>query len=148
MPNALMQPPQAAGPAATPSAAPAPTHAQTVAALRHFGAIAQKLQGALADPDAGKANMKSKVIDGMTELVGSRMMSPAEAVQVLATFPERPFDQRAWLANHLNQTLQARDMVLTHHATAFAGQGPQPMAREDDHQADIRSMLQSHYGQT
>src|SRR5262249_52168799 len=87
--------------------APAPTHKQTVAALRHLDAITRKLEEAARDPDLGRANLKSKIIDGMTSLVSTRLMEPGEAVQTLTTFPERPFDQKTWVMNHLVGALKA-----------------------------------------
>lgn len=130
--------------------APAPTHAQTVAALRHFSALEQQLEKALVEPDLGKADLKSKVIDGMTTLVANRIISPAEAVSQLATFPQRPFDQKKWIENHVAQIDQARDAILDHHRQAFAGAnedevagGPQPSP--DDHMATMAGLLSTHY---
>jgi hypothetical protein len=128
-----------------PSQMPAPTHNQTVAALRHFAALAKQLEAALKDPDIGKADIKSKVIDGMTELVSERMISPGEAVSTLSTFPERPFDQKQWVMQHYQQVQQARNFVLAHHAMAFAGQGPQPAPKPETHMADVGAMMQAHY---
>lgn len=135
-------PPQAQQP---PQAPPAPSHAQTVAALRHFAAIIGELNTLVKDPDLGKADMKSAIIDGTTKLVSERMMSPAQAVQMLATVPERPFDQKAWIQNHMQQAMLGRGMVLAHHAAAFAGAGPEPTPDADDHMADLSSMMQAHY---
>ena len=145
-PPGAMQGPQA-GPPQAPSQIPAPNHAQTVAALRHFHAIGKQLEMALKDPDLGKASVKSKVIDGMTNLVAQRILSPGEAVKQLSTFPERPFEQKAWLANHMMQAQQAEMAVLTHHAMAFGGQGEADSASNpDSHMDDINGMMQSHYG--
>lgn len=131
----------------TPASAqiPAPTHAQTVTALRHFAALKTQLETALADPDLGKASMKSKIIDGMTKLVAQRMIAPGEAVSTLSTFPDRPFEQKTWLMDHLRNIMQARDLVLTHHAAAFAGMEPQPAPSPDDHIAILDGMRQAHY---
>lgn len=128
-----------------PQPPPAPTHAQTVAALRHFTAISKQLEDALKDPDLGKSDIKSKVIDGMTTLVANRIIPPGAAVTQLATFPEKPFDQRKWLLTHLQQVAQARDAVLGHHAMAFAGAGPEPTPHGDNHMQDISGMMAAHY---
>lgn len=137
--------PPAGAPMQVPPQMPAPTHAQTVAALRHFAAIGKQLEIALKDPDLGKADIKSKVIDGMTTLVGSRMISPGQAVSQLSTFPERPFEQKQWLMDHMNQITQARDHILGHHGVAFAGGGPEAAPSADSHMDDVSGMMQAHY---
>jgi hypothetical protein len=143
---------QLGGPSPGPNAgpqqqqAPAPTHAQTVAALRHFDAIGKQLESALKDPDLGKSSIKQKVIDGMTTLVASRIVPPSDAVGQLAEFPEKPFEQKQWLLQHLQHLMQARNAVLVHHGIAYAGGGPEPTPHPDDHMADISGMMSSHYG--
>jgi hypothetical protein len=81
----------------------------------------------------------------MTTLVSTRIISPGEAVQQLATFPERPFEQKTWLLNHLMTMLKARDDVLDHHKMAYAGAGPEPTPSADSHTQDISSMMSAHY---
>lgn len=142
IPQTMMQGPQMpmapqGAPPAPPQAPqmPAPTHAQTVAALRHFHAIAGELQTLLRDPDLGRADMKGKIIDGTTQLVAQRIITPAQAVVQLGDVPEKPFDQKQWIMTHFQQTKAAADAVLGHHAQAFAGQEEtgEPPAPEDDH---------------
>jgi hypothetical protein len=116
-----------------------------VAALRHFNAILAELKGLLADPDLGKADMKSAIIDGTAKLVADRIMAPAQAVTQLATVPERPFQQKQWAETHFQQTMQARDAVVAHHAMAFAGQPPQAAPSDDDHMGMMARMVQQHY---
>ena len=98
-PNINQQAPMGSGgpPAGMPqtsSPPPAPSHAQTVAALRHFDAAAKGVSALLKDPDCGKTDMKSEVIDGVAKLVSKGMMTAPDAVQTLGTFPEKPFDQK------------------------------------------------------
>lgn len=132
-------------PQAPPQQMPAPSHQQTVAALRHFAAIGKQLEIALKDPDLGKSDMRSKLIDGMTTLVADRIIPPGQAVTQLATFPDRPFEQKTWLIQHYKQIQQARDAVLSHHAMANAGGGPEPTPSADSHLQDMQSMTASHY---
>ena len=131
----------AAGAGAPQGPPPAPSHGQTVAALRHFSALEKELTTLLKDPDLGKADIKSKVIDGATKLVSTGIMAPAEAVMELGTFPERPFDQRKWIEQHFIQTIQAASNVLDHHRVAFAGQPPstEPISA-DDHQQHMAAL--------
>lgn len=101
--------------------APAPTHAQTVATLRHLNAIEDELEGLLKNPALGKSSIKSAIIDGATKLVASRIISPAQAVQQLGTVPEDPLEQRKWLRAQLQASVQAQNAVLDYHRAAFAG---------------------------
>lgn len=139
-----MAPPQGGQPQQPPPM-PAPTHAHTVAAMRHFHALGEPLEAALKDPDLGKSDIKGKVIEGMTKLVARRIISPAQAVTQLATFPERPFDQKRWLGDHLMQIKQAELGVLSHHGMAFAGGGPEAGPHPDNHMQDVAGMMQAHY---
>lgn len=129
-----------------PQQAPAPDHQQTVAALRHFEAIGIQLEKVLQDPSLGKSDLKSKIIDGVTALVSKQIMSPGQAVAQLSTFPERPFDQKKWLMNQMQQILQARNSVLSHHGSAFAGAGPEPTPSGETHMQDMSDMMATHYG--
>ena len=121
-----------------------PSHAQTVAALRHFKAILDQLQGLLKNPELGRADLKSQIIDGVTKLVADRMMAPNTAVTELASVPPKPFDQKQWAVKHYQQTMQARDFVLAHHAAAFAGQPPQPAPSPDGHMDAMNSLMQGY----
>ena len=142
-------PPAPPGAPQAPAPPPAPSQAQTVAALRHFDAIARETSALLKDPDCGKTDMKSEVIDGVTKLVSKGMMTAPDAVQTLGTFPEKPFDQRKWPEQKLTQADQAAEAVLTHHAAAFQGMATPPggaqLPSADDHIDDVKGMMQQHY---
>lgn len=126
---------------------PAPTHGQTVAALRHFGAIGNVLNGLLSDPAVGKSDLKSKIIDGVTGLVAQRMVAPADAVKQLGDVPDNPFKQRQWLQQHAQAIQQAEMAVLAHHGNAYRGV-PEKMidktAKASSHMDDMKA-LQGHY---
>jgi len=143
MPNALdsgMPPPaqaqpgaqanglQPSGPPASGAAPPAappppPTHEQTVAALRHFDAIKGELTVLLKDPAAGRSDLKSKIIDGVTKLVSERILSAPQAVQQLAQVPSDPLQQRKWMQTMLAQTVQAEQGIVEHHRNTNLGSG-------------------------
>lgn len=152
-PNIPVQQPQndAAAGNAAPRQPPAPTHAETVAGLRHLHAIAGELRTLLKDENLGKADVKSTLIDAATKLVGSRIIAPAEAVQQLASFPERPFDQKQWVEQHYAQTVQAQAAILDHHRAQAVGTGNFALetslhrADPDKHQETMRGMMQAHY---
>jgi hypothetical protein len=124
---------------------PAPSHAQTVAALRHFYAIQQELTTLLKNPDIGKADMRSAIIDGASKLVADRIVPAAMAVQTLSSVPDKPFDQKKWIEQQYMQNMQARNAVLQHHGMANAGQPPQEVPDADNHMQDLQSMMQAHY---
>jgi hypothetical protein len=145
--NALSGPPSGvSAQGQQPQLPPAPTHAQTVTALRHFTALESELSELMADPDLGKTDMRSKVIDGMTRLVAEGIVPPAGAVKDMGTFPEKPYDQRQWVNQHFMNVVQAQTAILAHHQLG-AMQG-QPVGSEepspDDHQT-IMSGLQGRY---
>jgi hypothetical protein len=123
-----------AGPAAPP---PPPSHQQTVAALRHFGAISSECASLLADPDCGKTDVRSKVIDGVTKLVSEGIATPADAVRELASFPDRPFEQKKWLEAYMTRSDQAATAVLAHHQMA----PPQPGTPQGDYDPENHSQI-------
>lgn len=148
-------PPQQMAPQGPPqpqqTAQPAPTHEQTVAALRHFHAIAAVLTPLAKDPDLGKTDVKSKIIDGSTKLVADRIISPAQAVMQLGDVPEKPFDQKGWVMQHLQQTMQAANLILDHYRQANPGDGnwqeemqSRPIPTGDDHM-QMMSGVHDHY---
>lgn len=110
------------GPAPRPrSMPPAPTHAQTVAALRHFMAIVDELQTLQKNPALGKSDIHSQIVDGVTNLVASRFIKPEMAVMQLAGVPDSPLGQRKWVQQLLQQTIAAQNGVLAHHAIGTPG---------------------------
>jgi hypothetical protein len=153
--NALQQqsgPPAngAAPPAAPP---PPPTHEQTVAALRHFDAIKGELTMLLKDPAAGRSDLKSKIIDGVTKLVSERMLTAPQAVQQLDQVPSDPLQQRKWMQTMLAQTVQAENGLLDHYgqgnpslgdvAGHFAGNAG---GKRDDHMEHIKALHANYSG--
>lgn len=141
-----------AQPGAPQQAAPAPpTHEQTVIALRHFHAIIGEVQHLLKDPETGKSDMKSRIIDGVTKLVSERMISPAQAVVQLSQVPADPLEQRKWLQTMLQQAAAAANAVVDHHAAGhdgtldFAQEGRAEHPHPDKHQGHMEA-LGANYG--
>ena len=122
--------------------APPPSHQQTVAALRHFGAIERELRTILEDPGCGKSDMKSKVIDGATALVSEGITAPGDAVKDLATFPEQPFQQKQWLMQKLQMMQQAQVAILDHHRAGVQAD-PSLGAVQDYDPADHANIMNS-----
>lgn len=125
---------------------PAPSYGQTMAAVRHFHAIAGQLSGLAQNPELGKSDMKSSIIDSTAKLVGERIMTPAQAVMVLTDVPERPYDQKIWVMNHLKGAQEGSNQVLDHFRAANMGADLSALPEHDD--ADHGAMmtgLQEHY---
>lgn len=141
MPQTMGAQPQAA-PQGPP---PPPNHQQTVAALRHFDAIEKELTVLLKDPSIGRSDIRSQVIDGVTKLVAEGFMTPTTAITQLATFPDRPFEQKKWLEAHLAQTIQSADGVLMHHAAGFGGQDVDTSPPNNDNHLGTMSGLVGQY---
>ena len=131
---------------------PAPNHQETVAAMRHFMAIVDELQVLLKNPSLGKSNIRSQIIDGVTKLVGERMLSPANAVLILADIPDDPLQQRKLLQQKLQQTIAAQNNVLHHHVMGnqptldWAQESQHQPGSMDDHMQTMAG-LHSQYGQ-
>lgn len=143
-------PPQSQQPdAQQPSAQiSAPTHGQTVAALRQFDAFIGMWKSILKNPDLGKSDLKDAFIESMTKLVGDSIISPSQAVSLLTRIPDKPFDQKKFVEQHYMTDLKARNMVIVHHAAAFAGAPPEPTPNNaDDHMNVIKGMMQQNYSQ-
>ena len=131
--------------------APAPSHAQTVAALRHFDATRRTLEGLMKNPNIGKTDIKSAFIDGMVKMVSTHIMKPAEAVTVLASVPRDPQGQRKWVQTHYQATMKAEDTVLAQHAATAQSSGDfatddasTPRANPDNHTDDMAGLM-GHY---
>lgn len=129
---------------------PPPTHEQTVAALRHFDAIKGELTPLLANPALGKSDMKSQIIDGVTKLVSERIISAATAVQQLSQVPTDPLQQRKYLTQMMQQTMQAENAIVEHHRNTNLGSGDwateaaKHTGNPDNHMEDMKA-LQANY---
>jgi len=134
-----------------PQQQPAPTHSQTVAALRHLSAIQSELTKLLENPNLGKADMKSAIIDGVTKLVADRIVPATAAVAKLAMVPDRPFEQKKWIEQDYVQNEQARNLVLDHHRASAVGTENYELENKlhdsdpENHMQDISAMMQSNY---
>jgi hypothetical protein len=150
--NGLQQsgPPPNGAPQAAPP--PPPTHEQTVAALRHFDAIKGELTTLLKDPAAGRSDLKSKIIDGVTKLVSERILSAPQAVQQLAQVPSDPLLQRKWMQTMLTQAVQAEQGIVEHHRNTNLGSGDWATEAQkhntnpDDHMEHMKALNANYSG--
>lgn len=149
--NALQSAPQS-GQAAPQVAAqrPAPSHEQTVAALRHFGSIQAEVKTLLDNPQLGKSTIKSEIIDGVTKLVSDRIISPAQAVIQLSSVPDDPLQQRKWLEQQMATVSTAQNHILEDHRTSTPGTGDvagemAAAGYDPDKHVQIMDGVMSHY---
>jgi hypothetical protein len=113
-----------------------------------------EMRGLLENPDLGKADLKSALIDSTSKIVADRMMSPSVAVAELTTFPDRPYDQRKWVEQKYAQAVQAQAGVLDHHRSSAIGTGNYELenllhdddADPDGHMKTISGLIAAHYG--
>lgn len=144
-------PQQMPGAQAPQQQAPAPSHEQTVAALRHFHALIKEGQTLLKNPDLGKANVKSAIQDGAIKLVADGIISAADAVTQLASVPDKPFDQKRWVEEQFAQAVINQNHVLEHHRAASPGSGNWDLesamqkSDPDQHRDVLRGMMEAHY---
>lgn len=149
--NALAMPSQA--PQMSQPQMPAPSHQQTVAAIRHFMAIIDELQALEKDPSLGRADCKMQIIDGFSKLVAARMISSGTAVAQLTRIPADPLGQRKWMKQMLQQTIAAQNNVLDHHVAThpatldWAQESQHQPGSMDDHMRTMDGLSQS-YNQT
>ncbi|MCW2317623.1 hypothetical protein M2322_003187 [Rhodoblastus acidophilus] len=146
--NALALPQQAEEQSAAPAQQVAPpNHQQTVAALRHFSAIQDALMSLLDDPSVGKSDLKSKAIDAASKLVATSNLTPVQAVSLLSDFPDRAFDQKKWLEQHLIMIVTGSEAVLSHHQSGFLGQDVDSTPPdESDHMNAITQLANQYRG--
>lgn len=150
--NALQQsgPPMAGAPGN--AAPPPPTHAQTVAALRHFDAIKGELSTILKNPALGRSDVKSQIIDGVAKLVSERMISPGQAVIQLSQVPSDPLQQRKWIQTQMMQAVQAEHSIVETHRNTNLGSGDwateaqQHNTNPDTHMQDIAALTAGYGG--
>lgn len=116
----------------------------------HFGAIQQKLDGILANPDLGKSDLRQEIREAVIDLVSDRIMSAGTAVSTLTTVPDgsKPggaLEQRKWVQQHDQQIRASRDAVLEHYRAS--NPIPDPSSSRYDrnkHMQHVES-LTSHY---
>ena len=104
-----------------PPAAPAPSHEQTVAALTHTAAVSKELMTILRDPDLGKKDARSQIVDAALELVQKGLASVPAVVEQIKSLPSDAQGQLQWVKGHLMANQLAQFAVLEHHRGAFPG---------------------------
>jgi hypothetical protein len=124
---------------------PAPTHAQTVAAIHRFGEIKSALQPVLSDPNLGKSNIRPKLLDAASKLLGAKVLSLPEIMNKIKGLPDDPIQQKNFVEGIIDTANKAEAAVLQHHLNAPPEpDGTDPWSR-DNQQQHIDGLMK-HYG--
>lgn len=127
---------------------PAPTHAQTVAAVHHTGQIKQALIPVLDDPNLGVKNIRPKILDMASKLLASKTLTLPEIMKAVKALPNDPVAQKQFVEKIYNDNDKAQMLVLGHHAMgpqAQPGQEPEQWS-PDKHQDHMAGLMQQYGG--
>jgi hypothetical protein len=125
--------------------APAPTHAQAVAAMHRFGQIKSAMAPVIADPNLGKTNVRPKLLDAASKLLGSKVLSLPEIMNSIKNLPDDPIQQKKFVENIMNTATQAQLTVLQQHRNAQLPEDQEPDEWTPDNHADNMAGLMAHY---
>ncbi len=133
--------------AGLPPPMPAPSAAQTTAAVKRFTAVANAMRTVLANPDLGRRNIRPAILDQASKLMASRVLSLPEVMNAIGKVSDDPLEQKSMVVGIFNQAQQAESNVLAHHALAVATGRVQrggEKYRADDHDRHMSALL-AHY---
>lgn len=126
---------------------PVPTQAQTVAALHRFGEVKQAMRRVIGDPKLGKDNIRPKLLDAASKLLGSKVLSLSEVMNAIKGLPDDPLAQKKFVEKIYGDADKAQKIVLSHHAGAppmQPGTGEPESWSSDNHQTHIDGLM-GHY---
>jgi hypothetical protein len=123
---------------------PAPTRAQTTAAVRRLSAVQESMRVILQNPDLGRTNVRPAIMDQASKLLASRVLSLPEVMSAVGKVGDDPLAQKSMIAGIFNQAKQAESAVLAHHTAAVAmgmvprnGSEKYQAADHDRHMSDL-----------
>jgi hypothetical protein len=131
-----------------PPRLPAPSAAQTTAAVRRLSAVQESMRIILQNPDLGRTNIRPAIMDQASKLLASRVLSLPEIMNAIGKVSDDPLAQKSMVAGIFNQAQQAESAVLAHHTAAVAmGMVPRSGGekyRAADHDRHMSGLL-GHY---
>ncbi|HEX5508915.1 MAG TPA: hypothetical protein VFX37_10470 [Pseudolabrys sp.] len=130
--------------AAQQQPAPAPTHAQTVAAMHRFGSIKAALQPVLSDPNLGKSNIRPKLLDAASDLLGEKVLSLPEIMNAIKDLPDDPLQQKKFVEMMYGTATKAQIAVLNQHRNANLPQEDGDEWTPDSHDQHFAGLM-AHY---
>ena len=125
--------------------APAPTKAQTVAAVHRFSEIKAALKPVRDDPNLGTKNIRPKLLDAASELLASKVLSLPEIMNAIKGLPDDPMQQKKFVDQIYGTADQAQAMVLQHHRSAQVPDDPNAAQWSPDNHADQMAGLMRQY---
>lgn len=131
-----------------PQKPPAPTKAQTTAAVQRFGAIQSAMRSVMEDPAFGKSNVRPAVLDAASKLLGTKLLSLPEIMNAIGDLPDDPLEQKQAIQKIYNDAKMAESNVLDHHGAAVAAGMLPPNGGEDydqgNHETHMNGLM-GHY---
>lgn len=131
---------------------PAPTHAQTVAVMHRLGEIKSALKPVVNDPNLGTKNIRPKLLDAASKLLGSKVLSLTEIMNAIKGLPEDPLAQKKFVDGLYSTASQGQLAILEQHRNANLpepGQPPDAGADEwmpEGHNAIMDELMQQYGG--
>ena len=125
---------------------PAPNFQMTIAALKHMRMFANEWEKLLKIDDIGKVDIKGEFIKGMATLMGERIVTLPQTLQMMKGFPDNPLQQRQWVQEHYARDRAAKAMIMQQHARAFPiPDHSQPGLKNGYDHAGMMTDLVQHY---
>ena len=76
-----------------PMQQPAPTQAQTVAAVRRLSAVQEAMRSVMSADGFGRTNQRPKILDEASKLMAAKVLSLPEIMQSIGDVPDDPLAQ-------------------------------------------------------
>ena len=108
------------------------SHEHAMALLDHLHGMEKKFRALMDDPGTGKKSIRPKMHEMLSDMMGQRLMTLPQAMEVLNSFPTDPFQQRNWLGKKMKETVRAEQMLLQ-----------EQIAQRQQSGADFSAQLQS-----
>ncbi len=143
----LMQENPGAGVEQGANGQPSPNFHMTVAALKHMRMFERGWESLLKIDDIGKTDIKGSFIEMMAKMMGERIVSLPQTLQMMKGFPDNPLQQRQYVQEHYLRDKQAQEMLIAQHTAAFPnpnGIRPPALPRNSDHIGMMKE-LGDHY---
>jgi hypothetical protein len=138
---------QLAPPISAPQVQPAPTHAQVVSGYHRMQETKRMMGKILESPKIGRENIRPLVLDAGATMIGERLMSLAEFMRGISTFPpaDDPLAQKQWVRRLYDAQSIAQRKLLQDHRAANPpdSQGGTPWSA--DNHSDNMAGLMAHY---
>lgn len=127
---------------------PAPTKAQTTAAVQRFSAIQNAMRGVMENPAFGKSNVRPELLNAASKLLGTKLLSLPEIMNSIKDMSDDPIEQKSFIQNIYNQAKSSESSVLDHHGAAVAAGMLPPNGGDDydagNHEQSMQGLLE-HY---